>query len=111
MPAHPPSGRAAKRLQYERIPLSKLKQNRRGKHHNLVDAIVAELDALGDAEAMRIPLSSIEGVSLANLRSAVSRATKSLGLKIATFSDGHSLFVWKRSRGTSRYERKTKSRR
>jgi hypothetical protein len=107
----PRSERAAKRLKYERIPLAELKQSRRGKHRGVVDAIVGELDDLGDAEAMRIPLSSVDGVSLANLRSAVSRATKSRGVKIATFSDGHSLFLWKKSPGTSRYERKRKSRR
>jgi hypothetical protein len=100
-----------KRSKFERIPLAHLKQSRRGKHRGIVDAIVGQLEDLGDAEAMRIPLSSADGVSLANLRSAVTRATKSRGVKIATFSDGHSLFLWKKSAGTSAYERKRKSRR
>jgi len=103
--------RKLKSLKYERVPLAQLKQSRRGKHRSVVDAIVGELDALGDAEAMRVPLSSVDGVSLANLRSAVSRATKSRGVRISTFSDGHSLFLWKKSPGTTRYERKRKSRR
>ena len=109
MPTPPLSDRRAKRLKYDRIPLAELKQSRRGKHRGVVDAIVGELNDLGEAEAMRIPLSSVDGVSLANLRSAVSRATKSRGVKIATFSDGHSLFLWKKSSRTSRYERKRKS--
>lgn len=111
MPTTLSSEQTAQKLKYERIPLADLKQRRRGKHRGIVDTIVAELDALGDAEAMRVPLSSVAGVSLANLRSAVSRATKSRGVKIATFSDGHSLFLWKKSPGTIRYERKRKTRR
>jgi hypothetical protein len=110
MPIPASSERTAKRSKYERIPLAQLRQSRRGKHRGVVDAIVAELNELGDAEAMRVPLSSVQGVSLANLRSAVGRATKARGVRIATFSDGHSLFLWKKSPGTSRYERKRKSR-
>jgi|SRR5579862_8749259 len=107
----PSSRRPAKRSKYERVPLAKLRQSRRGKHRGIVDVIVRELDELGDAEAMKIPLSSVDGVSLANLRSAVSRATKSHGVKIATFSDGHSLFVWKKTPRTTRYERNRSPRR
>jgi hypothetical protein len=103
-----PSIERKTKLEYERIPLSDLKQGRRGKHRALVDGIMAELDALRDAEAMRIPLSSVTGVSLANLRSALNRAAKSAGLKTASFFDGESLFVWKKTPGTSQYERKRK---
>jgi hypothetical protein len=96
---------------YEKVPLSELRHGRRGKHRSLVDAIVNDLDSLADGEAIKIPLDGVEGISLANLRAAVSRATKSQGVKIATFSDGDSLFVWKKTPGTSQYERKRVSRR
>jgi hypothetical protein len=96
---------------YEKVPLSELRHGRRGKHRSLVDTIVTQLGDLADAEAMKIPLSSVDGISLANLRAAVSRATKSRGVKIATFSDGESLFVWKKTPGTSGYERKRGSHR
>ena len=91
---------------YETVPLEQLRQGRRGKHHKLVDVIIAALAKLPDNEAMKIPLETVQGVSLANLRSAVTRATKSRGVKIATFSDGESLFLWKRTAHSGRYERK-----
>ena len=93
-------------VKFQKVPLAELRQGRRGKHRDMVEVIAGELDELNDAEAMRIPLNSVKGLSLANLRSAISRAMKSRGVKIATFSDGDSLFVWRKTSGTSRYERK-----
>jgi hypothetical protein len=91
---------------FQKVRLSELRQGRRGKHRDLVEVIASELDQLNDAEAIKIPLNTVNGLSLANLRSAISRAMKSRGVKIATFSDGDSLFVWRKTPGTSRYERK-----
>ena len=91
--------------EFERLPLSELRQGRHGKHHDLVGRIAGEIEALADGEALRIPVESMD-ISLANLRSAVSRAMTSRGVKIGTFSDGESLFVWRKTAGTARYERK-----
>ena len=96
-------------IKLERLPLSELRQGRHGKHHDLVGRIAAEIEALPDGEALKIPLDSMD-ISLANLRSAVSRAMTSRGVKTGTFSDGKSLFVWRKTAGTARYERKRRSR-
>ncbi len=80
---------------YERMPVSKLPQGRRGKHHQLVKGIVQELKGLPAASAMKIPLRELGGVTLANLRSAVHRATMSEKLRIETSSDEHHFYIWK----------------
>jgi len=91
--------------EFERVPLSELRQGRHGKHHDLMVDIAAQIERLHDGEAMKIPLEDLE-VSLPNLRSAVSRAMQARGVQIGTFSDGDNLFIWKKTAGTARYERK-----
>jgi hypothetical protein len=91
--------------QFERIPVSELRQGRHGKHHDLMDKIAGEIGTLAEGEAMRIPLEDMD-VPLANLRSAVTRKMLTRGVKIATFCDGDNLFLWKKTAGTARYERK-----
>lgn len=91
--------------EFQRLPLSELRQGRHGKHHDLAGRIAGEIEALSDGEALKIPLDGMD-ISLANLRSAVTRAMTSRGVKIGTFSDGESLFVWRKTAGTARYERK-----
>ena len=99
------SSAKAASLQLERLPLAELRQGRRGKHYDLVGKIAGEIEALPDGDALRISLAGMN-LSLANLRSAVTRAMTSRGVKIGTFSDGESLFVWRKTAGTARYERK-----
>jgi hypothetical protein len=89
-------GSGAKGLQnYERVPVSGLKKNRKGKHRSLVTRILENLKTLPPESAVRIPLSSIGGVSVLNLRSAVSRATAKENIKVATSADDESFYVWK----------------
>jgi len=95
----------ADRPEFQRLPLSELRQGRQGKHYDLAARIAGEIETLPDGEALRIPLDGME-ISLANLRSAVTRAMTSRGVKIGTFSNGESLFVWRKTAGTARYERK-----
>jgi len=106
----PPTSRPDQ-IKFQKVPLAELRQGRRGKHRDLIDVLRKELATLADGEAMKIPLDSVNGLSLANLRSAIVRAMKSHGVKIATFSDGDSLFAWRKTPGTSRYERKRGPRR
>jgi hypothetical protein len=90
---------------FERVALDTLRLGRRGKHNELMGRLLTELSALPDGEAIKVPLEDIKGVSLANLRAAVARATSSHGLKIATYSDANNFYLWKRTKRTARYER------
>jgi hypothetical protein len=80
---------------YECVPLSELPQGRRGKHHKLVTSILRELTILPAASAMKIPLKELGGVTLANLRSAVHRASVAENLSVGTSSDEHHFYIWK----------------
>ena len=82
---------------YRRVEIVDLKTGRRGKHHDLVEGIVAELTNLQAGSALEIPLADVGGVGLANLRSAVHRAATSRGLEIETVADEGNFYVWKAS--------------
>jgi hypothetical protein len=97
--------RARSRDDFERVPLSELRQGRQGKHHDLTTDIAAQIDRLPDGEAMKIPLEDVH-VSLPNLRSAIGRTMLARDIKVGTFSDGKNLFIWKKTAGTAPYERK-----
>src|SRR5579862_2051643 len=84
-----------RRLVYERVPISELLKGRRGKHHDLILGVLHDLSTLSIDQAMRIPLKKVGGVSLTNLRSAISRAARSRKIKIHTSSDSYYLYLWK----------------
>jgi len=83
-------------LKYRRVEVAGLRKGRRGKHHELIQGILRELDLLSAGSAMEIPLSDVGGIGLANLRSAVHRAATSHGLAIETLANEKNFYVWKR---------------
>jgi hypothetical protein len=83
-------------LRYRRVRVDALNRGRRGKHHDLVVGILQELGALSSGSAMKIPLADVGGIGLANLRSAVHRASASRGLQIETLADEKNFYVWKK---------------
>src|SRR5207253_3607798 len=94
---------------YESISLSELRQGRLGKHHELVENILRQLRALPEGQAIKIPLNSVNGLSRANLRSAIVRAASSRAIRVSTYSDSDYFYVWSRTRNTARYERNKKA--
>jgi hypothetical protein len=82
-------------LKYRRVELSSLRKGRRGKHHDIVEGILGELEGVQPGSALEIPLADVNGVGLANLRSAVHRASSSAGLSIQTLADEKNFYVWK----------------
>ena len=86
---------AAPTLQYRQVKVDALNRGRRGKHHDLVVGIFRELEILPRGSAMEIPLESV-GTGLANLRSAVHRASLSKGLEIGTLADEKNFYVWEK---------------
>ena len=85
-------------LKYSRVVLADIRRTRRGKHHDLLGGIFEDLESLPAGSAMKIPLAEVDGTSLANLRSAVHRASVSRGLGIETLSDEENLYIWKTSK-------------
>jgi hypothetical protein len=82
-------------LKYRRVELSSLRKGRRGKHHDIVQGILGELEGVQPGSALEIPLADVNGIGLANLRSAVHRASTSAGLSIETLADEKNFYVWK----------------
>ncbi|MBZ5664423.1 MAG: hypothetical protein LAO30_07425 [Acidobacteriia bacterium] len=90
------SGRELKRLpKYERVVLADIRRTRRGKHHDLVGGIFQDLESLPIGSAIKVPLTEVDGTTMANLRSAIHRASTSRGLGIETLSDENNLYIWK----------------
>ena len=87
-----PKGR---RPRFEQISVASLGKGRRGKHHGLIQEILQDLAALPRGQAIKIPLADVAGVTLANLRSAMHRATTSRKLRVETSSDEHNFYIWK----------------
>jgi hypothetical protein len=85
-------------LKYRRVDVAALDRGRRGKHHDLVQGILGELTTLSPGSAMEIPLADVGGIGLANLRSAVHRASTSQGLEIETLADDKNFYVWKKAK-------------
>jgi hypothetical protein len=82
-------------LNYDRVVLANVRRNRRGKHHDLIQGIFQDLETLPAGSAIKIPLSQVDGITLANLRSAVHRASTSRSLEVETLSDEDNFYIWK----------------
>jgi hypothetical protein len=82
-------------MKYRRVEVANLDRGRRGKHHELVQGILAELELAAPGSAIEIPLADVGGIGLPNLRSAVHRASTSQGIAIETLADEKNFYVWK----------------
>ena len=71
-------------------------QGRNGKHKLIVTTILSDLNNLQDGAAIKVPLSELEQ-SKEKVRSALNRATRKAGRKVATASDADFLYVWNQS--------------
>ena len=80
---------------YETVLLDDLQKTRRGKHHDFVTGVLADLEILKAESAIKIPLKDVDDVSVLKLRAAVNRASAAKGLKISTSSDAENFYVWR----------------
>jgi hypothetical protein len=95
MPKEQTSKHTHKPAKYRRVEVADLDRGRRGKHHELVRGILEELRSAPPGAALEIPLSEV-GVGLANLRSAVHRASAGSGITIETLADESNFYVWRK---------------
>jgi len=66
---------------------------RNGKHKLIVTTILKDLDRLENDAALKVPLAAlVEGKE--KVRSALNRATRKAGRKVATAADRDFLYVW-----------------
>jgi hypothetical protein len=72
---------------------SDVPQGRNGKHKLIITTILKDLDGLKADSAIKVPLAEL-AESKEKVRSALNRATRKAGRKIATASDATLLYVW-----------------
>ena len=80
---------------FETVPTAGLKRSRKGKHHDLMRRIIEDLRKSRPGFAVKIPLSSAEGVPVLNLRSVIVRTAAKENIKVATSSDDEYFYVWR----------------
>jgi hypothetical protein len=90
MASHPKQNK----MTFKSVSQNELPNGRKGKHHTIVLQLLQDIEQLEDASALKIPLAELPD-SMANIRSALNRATKQKNLNIATSSDDEYFYVWK----------------
>lgn len=68
-------------------------QGRHGKHNSIVTRIISDLDQVRPGIALKVPLADL-AESKEKVRSALNRATRKAGRKVATAADGDFLYIW-----------------
>ena len=76
------------------VESSNVPRGRKGKHRTMVARILEDLENREEDQAVRVPLSSLQGEKIQNLRSALNRVSRTRKLPIATSSDEKYLYVW-----------------
>ena len=80
-------------MHFKTMVQSDVPQGREGKHKLIVTTILRDLDRLNAGSALKVPLSEL-AQSKEKVRSALNRATRKAGRKVATASDATFLYVW-----------------
>ena len=80
-------------MHFKTMGQSDVPQGRNGKHKLIVTTILNDLDRLKSDSALKVPLGEL-AQSKEKVRSALNRATRKAGRKVATASDATFLYVW-----------------
>jgi len=80
---------------YESMNRSDVPQGRKGKHRKAVKDILSDLSQLNARQAIKIPLSTLNGEKMQNLRSALNRVTREKNIPVETSSDEKYMYVWR----------------
>ena len=80
-------------LHFETMIQADVPQGRNGKHKSIVTTILGDLNQLKDGSAIKVPLADLPD-SKEKVRSALNRATRKAGRRVATASDETYLYVW-----------------
>ena len=80
-------------MNFKRMPQADVPQGRNGKHKAIVTKILSDLDHTKPGIAIKVPLSQLSDTK-EKVRSALNRATRQSGRRVATASDDTFLYVW-----------------
>ncbi len=88
-------GRTGNGTHYSAVSRSEVPQGRKGKHRKAVADILSDLTKLNGRQAIKVPLSGLNGEKMQNLRSALNRVTRERNIPVVTSSDEKFLYVWR----------------
>ena len=80
-------------MNFKGMPQADVPQGRNGKHKAIVTRILSDLDQVQKGVALKVPLAQLTE-SKEKVRSALNRATRKGGRRVATASDETFLYVW-----------------
>jgi hypothetical protein len=83
----------ADHLRFKTVIRTDVPHGRNGKHKGIVTVILRDLERLKSGAALKVPIGDLADTK-ENVRSALNRATRKAGLKVATAADGEFLYVW-----------------
>ncbi|HLJ28383.1 MAG TPA: hypothetical protein VKY85_16850 [Candidatus Angelobacter sp.] len=75
--------------------ISSVPRGRKGKHNEIVAKILTDLERLDMETAILVPLDSLNGEKMENVRSALNRATREKEISVATSADDKYFYVWR----------------
>ena len=90
-----PQGKKAP-MHFKTMVQADVPQGRNGKHQLIVTTILTTWTICRMERASKVPLAQLEQ-SKEKVRSALNRATRKAGRKVATASDADNLYVWNQS--------------
>jgi hypothetical protein len=68
-------------------------RGRNGKHKEIVTRILSDLNQIEKGNALKLPLATLNG-GKELVRSALNRATRKAGRRVATATDANFLYIW-----------------
>jgi hypothetical protein len=80
-------------MHFKTVIHADLPQGRNGKHKEIVNVILRDLERLKEGAALKVPLADLPDTK-ENIRSALNRATRKIGLRVATAADEGFLYIW-----------------
>jgi len=87
------SRRTSPPMNFKTLAVPNVPRGRSGKHKQIVNRIISDLEQVHEGVALKIPLAEL-AESKEKVRSALNRATRKAGLNVATASDDDYLYVW-----------------
>ena len=84
-------------MNFRAMRQAEVPQGRNGKHKAIVTRILSDLDQIAEGVALKVPLARLTA-SKEQVRSALNRATRKAGRRVATATDNDFLYVWNEKR-------------
>ena len=81
------------RMNFKSMRQADVPHARNGKHKEIVTRILSDLDQIENGSALKVPLAQLTE-SKEKVRSALNRATRKNGRRVATASDDTFLYIW-----------------